>query len=214
MTLKERINLAMNLRGISQEKLAEKAGMAQSSVWKITAGESKSSRKIVELANALKVDPNWLATGVGEMERKSDSLKIDSFTIKKIPIINYVQAGNWTGVCNDCDFEYILANEDISDNSFALKIKGLSMNPDFKENDLIVIDPTVRPTAGDFVVAMNDEHEATFKKYQYDGHDQDGREHFILVALNPDYQYKMLSRERDIKIIGTMVEHRIFRRKR
>lgn len=214
MTFTERLNYAMKLKGFSQDKLAKKANMAQSSVWKLTSGTAKSTRKIIEIANALKVDPEWLAKGVGEMDIKSDVIPLGDISITKVPIINYVQAGNWTGVHPDNDFEYILTTDHLSNDSFALRIKGNSMNPDFKENDLIIIDPQVKPNAGDFVVAMNGDHEATFKKYQFDGYDNNGREHFILVALNSDYQYKMSSREQDIRIVGTLVEHRIYRKKR
>lgn len=37
------------------------------------------------------------------------------------------------------------------------------MEPEFKEEDVIIIDPQVQPVAGEFVVAINGDYEATFK---------------------------------------------------
>lgn len=66
MTFADRLNLAMKMRGFTQVELAEAADMAQPSVWKLTSGKAKSSRKIVEISNALRVDPVWLSTGGGD----------------------------------------------------------------------------------------------------------------------------------------------------
>ena len=138
--------------------------------------------------------------------------------MNKVPLISYVQAGVWTGVeelretCGDCD--YILTDLNVSEDAFALQIVGDSMEPDFIEGDVVIIDPQEQPLAGEFVVAVNEEYHATFKKYRpLEDIDQYGRRHFELVALNPDY-HKLSSRKQEIRIIGTMVEHRIYRRKR
>ena len=96
----------------------------------------------------------------------------------------------------------------ISEVAFALKIKGDSMEPEFKEGDTIIIDPMVAPHPGEFVIAKNGDHEATFKKYRLKANGS-----FELVPLNPDYP-TIDSDIQPVKIIGTMIEHRIHRRKR
>lgn len=133
-----------------------------------------------------------------------------------MPLISYVQAGIWTESCelrNSTGFEYIMTTLELSDSAFALRIKGDSMEPEFKEGDVVIIDPASKPIAGEFVVAMNGDAEATFKKYRELGLDEHDRMQFELVPLNPDFP-KISSLNQQIKIIGTMVEHRIFRRKR
>lgn len=65
-TLADRLNTVMRLKGFTQASLAEAVGMAQPSIWKLTTGKAKSSRKIIDIANALSVDPLWLSTGDGE----------------------------------------------------------------------------------------------------------------------------------------------------
>lgn len=68
-TLAERLNRAMTLRdNMTQAALAEASGVAQPTIWRLTKGKAKTSGKLVDIANALGVNVDWLANGVGEME--------------------------------------------------------------------------------------------------------------------------------------------------
>ena len=134
---------------------------------------------------------------------------------RKIPLLNYVQAGDFA----DCgqnftmeDVEYLLTDLDLSDRAFALQIKGDSMLPEFKEGDRIIVDCEISPRPGDFVVAKNSDQEATFKKYRLLRIDESGQEIFELTPLNEDYP-SMRSDQHRIQIIGTMVEHRKYYRR-
>ncbi|MGL5968431.1 MAG: XRE family transcriptional regulator [Kluyvera sp.] len=66
-TLADRLNYAMNERGMSQGQLAKAANMAQPTIWRITSGNAKGTTKMFDLANALGVRPEWLADGRGPM---------------------------------------------------------------------------------------------------------------------------------------------------
>lgn len=65
-TLAERIQSRMDELGLGQEALAKKAGISQTAVFKLVSGKTLQTRKIAELAKALNVSIEWLATGVGE----------------------------------------------------------------------------------------------------------------------------------------------------
>jgi SOS-response transcriptional repressor LexA len=153
--------------------------------------------------------PGWLA----EEPNIQHGITIDP-NRRGYPIISYVQAGAWRDIVDSFPRggadEYILANSSYGPHTFALRIVGNSMEPEFREGDVVVIDPDVRPDPGNFVVARNDEEAATFKKYRPRGI-IDGAEVFELVPLNPDYAV-MRSDQQPIQIIGTMVEHTRFRR--
>lgn len=135
----------------------------------------------------------------------------------RIPILSYVQAGNWREICEqatgfDGNVEYVTASVDIGSQGFGLWIRGRSMTPMFNEGDLVIIDPDEQPRPGDYVVAKNGSEEATFKKYRPRGIDESGQEVFELVPLNDDFP-TMHSDRQHIEIIGVMVEHRIFRKR-
>lgn len=135
---------------------------------------------------------------------------------RKVPLVSYVQAGNWTEVVDTYSLgsasDWLLTDLDLSDTAFALEIKGDSMLPDFREGDRIIIDPSVQPTPGDFVVAKNSETEATFKKYRPRGTNEQGVQVIELTPLNPDFP-SLRSDISPVTIIGTMVEHRRYRKK-
>lgn len=137
--------------------------------------------------------------------------------IRRIPLIDYVQAGHMTEVCDPYAVgdaaEWLMTDSDLSVNAFALRIKGDSMLPDFSEGDVVIIDPTVMPYPGCFVAAKNGDNEATFKKYRPRGINERGVDVFELVPLNEDYP-SLRSDLVEVRIIGTMVEHRRFFRRR
>lgn len=89
-TFTERLNLAMKIRGFTQGQLADAVGISQPSVWKLTSGKAQSSRKTVEIANALSIDPVWLATGDGIdpnfifQEPKKDGLPFKDIKLREI----------------------------------------------------------------------------------------------------------------------------------
>lgn len=212
----KRLDIACKQKGLPEKgrgtQLASVCKVTPKAVSKwLNAETMPSTANIYLLAKFLAVTPEWLTYGIGNVIPAA-------IGTTKVPLISYVQAGAWTGI-DDCretcgDYEYILTDLDVSGDAFALKIKGDSMEPEFIAGDIVIIDPKVEPHAGEFVAAINGDYEATFKKYRpLEDLDEYGRQHFELVPLNPDW-HSMSSLKQEIRIIGTMVEHRIYRRKR
>lgn len=133
-----------------------------------------------------------------------------------IPLISNVQAGAWSETVDPHQAgdasKWLMTDAPVSRSSFALQVQGDSMTPDFQPGDRIIVDPAVQPRLGDFVVAKNGNQEATFRKYRPRGVDAGGQTVFELVALNEDYP-SMRSDMTPMRIIGTMVEHRKYRRR-
>lgn len=130
---------------------------------------------------------------------------------KKIPIISFVQAGNWTDTGDDSFDEWIDVSEDMPDGSYGLKIRGKSMEPAFYQGEIVVVNPTLSANPGDFVVARvanSPGNEATLKQYAVTGIDRNGVETFELRPLNPLFP-TFSSKEHDIDLLGVVVEKRI-----
>lgn len=136
--------------------------------------------------------------------------------LREVPVISAVQAGLWREAVDayapGAGQDSVIVQSEIGRHAFALVVRGNSMEPDFKEGDTIIIDPDVRPHPGDFVVARNQDAEATFKKYRPRGLDASGVPVIELVPLNDDYP-TLRSDSTPIEIIGTLVEHRRYRKK-
>ncbi|ENO7355434.1 helix-turn-helix domain-containing protein [Morganella morganii] len=74
-TLAERLKEAMKIRGdMTQASLAEASGVAQPTIWRLVNGKAKGSVKLVDIANALAVNIDWLANGNGEMDSPNKEL--------------------------------------------------------------------------------------------------------------------------------------------
>ncbi|MDH2925567.1 LexA family protein [Lonepinella koalarum] len=207
----------MAISGKNQNDIADAMGKTQGAIGHWLTGRRTPNfddvAQILKILGAEKVILNKDGT-VEDFDVNVTPVRLRSH---KVPLISYVQAGMWTDINllqDSEDFEYILTDLDVSENAFALKIKGDSMEPDFIEGDVIIVDPKIQPHAGEFVVAVNGDYEATFKKYRpLQDYDNYGNRHFELVPLNPDYD-KLTTLKQAIRIVGTMVEHRIYRRKR
>lgn len=226
-TINDRIAARRRAQKMSQDELARRIGITRVSISKWESGLNQpKGRYLNDLAAALGVTVEWLLTGDGSAPESSGEPRIPGYHNvepaviyqgKRIPILSYVQAGNWREMCEqvtafDGNVEYVSAGGEIGPYGFGLWLRGDSMVPLFKEGDLIIVDPDESPQPGDYVVAKNGSDEATFKKYRPRGIDENGQEVFELVPLNDDYP-TMHSDRQHIQIIGVMVEHRSYRKR-
>ncbi len=226
-TINDRITASRQAQKMSKAELARRVGISHASVSKWESGLNQpKGRYLNDLAAALGVTVDWLLTGDGEARAQSAPEVMPGYHNvepavipqgTRVPVLSYVQAGHWHEMCEqatafDGNVEYVTAGVDVGPCGFGLWLRGQSMEPFFKEGDLIIVDPDEAPQPGDFVVARNGSEEATFKKYRPRGIDESGQEVFELVPLNDDYP-TMHSDRQHIQIIGVMVEHRSYRKR-
>lgn len=183
MSLGNRLKTTREQAKLSQRALSKRSGLSQQLISKLETGGVDSTTEIFPLAEALGVDPRWLATGQGEMHPKLD--KAQEFSAF-VPLISWVTAGNWR------EFAEAAAPEDephrvpvtrrVGANAYALRINGDSMEPVFPNGGIIIVDPDVQPNPGNYVVVrLEESQQATFKQLVVDGGEQ------YLKPLNPRY---------------------------
>lgn len=218
----------------------ERAGMSQRAFVKkynlgtpANLGQYLLGRRPLTLGTALRI-AKPLGIQIAEFSTRLaaelDNLHIDDNVtpakdtrMKKIPVISEIQAGLFTeagqltgaGTCIE-NGDYIYVDTEMPDGVFAMKVRGDSMQPVFQEGDTIVIDPSIRPRPGDYVVAertIDGETSGTFKKYRERGYDDFGNTIYELVPLNDNYP-TLSSNQAQCRIIGVMVEHRRTYRRR
>lgn len=174
-TLAERLKKARKHAKLSQTAVAEKINISQPSYSALERGESRTTSKIIELANLFDVNAEWLDSGKGEMldtpanrmeftppiwfDAFADRLKqikqenvvsIASVlnTYKPTPVISWVQAGSWSEVepaMLENAMDFLPRPIGLSDFGFALKVVGESMLPEFRPDDYIYVEPNVTP---------------------------------------------------------------------
>lgn len=215
--MKRLYEAASEARGIrGQSDLARVLNTSPQTIhnWE-TRGISKQG--LLSIQTTLGILASWVQSGHGpKFVLDKSNVSTAQIGTKQIPLLSYVSAGHWTGAVdafqpNDAH-DWLVTDLELSDGAFALEIKGDSMLPEFRPGDRVIIDPDITPQPGDFVVAKNCDDEAMFKKYRPRGMDASGNIIFELVPLNDDYP-TMRSDAAPIRIVGTMVEHRKYRRR-
>lgn len=99
---------------------------------------------ILDIMGAL--DLKSINIGVdGSIVSDEPNMELAPPDIHRIPVITYVQAGVWTETSEirECDgnMAYVTTDLDLGQRAFAIVIRGNSMEPEFTEGDLVLIDP-------------------------------------------------------------------------
>ena len=82
-TFAERLRIARESRKLKQPQLAKAAGLSQSAISNYETQRRTSSRGILKLAAALKVNPVWLAEGIGPMELSTPNSVLEGETAER-----------------------------------------------------------------------------------------------------------------------------------
>ncbi|QKN82096.1 XRE family transcriptional regulator [Scandinavium goeteborgense] len=168
-TFAERLNAAMTAAGVSQGQLAEKVGISQPAIQKMTSGKTSGSRKMVEIANALGIRPEWLSSGSGEMRNDGQLPAIVTKSapndIFRIEVLDFcVSAG--PGVINS-EFVEVLRSVEYSvddarrmfngrqaEQVRIINVRGDSMSGTIEPGDLLFVDISVQHFDGDGIYAF------------------------------------------------------------
>lgn len=226
-TLSERLKLARKNAKLTQGIIAEKVGIKQPTYQALESGKAEKSAYLTQIAKVLKVNPTWLATGEGEMSIKPsfDELKnkINQMTVSTsnvtktdvlsalnpVPVISWVAAGSWSesDVVSwlDDDTEYLPRPANLSVQGFCLRVRGVSMMPEFRPDDVIYVEPNIgvwELKNGDLVVVREqDNQEATFKQLIIG----DTSEDMYLKPLNPEWHEQKMIPKSDWELVGKVV---------
>src|SRR5471030_524440 len=189
-------------RELSQEQLAELADTSKATISRLEAGKRGLSQKWLEiLAPILDATPSQLLE-----PPEAASIKITGPTV---PLIDTVRAGHWNEVADpyskgDAKTK-IPRLRPYGPRAFALELDGPSMEPEYHDKDIIVVDPDIEAQPGDDVVArIDDENLATFKRLRIKGYDGRGKPEIELVPLNPNWP--VLTMKKSGRIVGVAVD--------
>ena len=196
-------------RGLSQNKLAEKIGVNQTTIarWE-DDNRIPTIDNAVDVASALNVP---LTSLIGKDLRFDNAEIIDvNSDIVKIPVYGTIKAGIPIESQTDIiDYVDIPKNWTKGGKEFyALKVSGDSMFPKYQDEDIVIFEKTNDTTLynGKDCAVMINGTESTFKKVLIN--DQG----IVLQAYNMAYGIKMFSKEdvinKPIKIVGIAREKR------
>lgn len=219
MTIKEKIGLR-----IKQERTAKR--LTRKALAELTdslnisrinnyerGARTPGPEEIKQLAKALEVSPAFLMCLSNDKQGKlNKNLGLGAL----IPVLDYKQARNPALYIQEIKEEEYSEkvtlmpvspglSERIGTNAFALTVKDDSMDPEFRVNDVLVIDPATTPNPGDIVVAiLGTDDEVTIRKYKQLSASKTSPA-FELIALNEDWASIRVENNINCELIGTVI---------
>lgn len=207
-----RIAQARKEAGLSQQAVANRFGISRAAVAQWENGDTfPGSAKLEGLAEVLRVSLEWLATGRGNKFASAETDSGLTGSRRSVPIIAATVAPGWPEHGRGTELGQIVTDLELGPDAFAIVIEDQSMSPEFAEGDKIILDPAVPPRARDFVMAAaSPEDGPAFRMYR--PNDRDGIESIELVPFNAAWPTQVIDTDNPGRILGTMVEHRRYRR--
>lgn len=220
MTLSQRLRLSMEKAKINQVSLAEKVGVSQAAIQKLTSGKAKSSKKIVEIANALGVRPEWLSEGSGPMCSEGSRFTVKGMgnladNVFRVDVLNLtVSAGPGSFMLSEY-VEVLHAIEFTTEHARSLfgnrhptdikvmTVDGDSMCPTIQSGDRLFFDVSVRHFTVDGVYAFVFGQHFHVKRLQMQGLQ------LVVLSDNPAYKdwYVTEENQDQLYIMGKALIH-------
>jgi len=213
MTLAERVARARAAKGWTQSELARqvslrrralgKAAVKQQSINQLEAGDVESPRYLIELADALEVDINWLSGHERGPEKAARADVVGSRTgVVDVPLVSWVEAG---GLADTTD-PYVQGDAEAwipvayrHANLIALKVRGRSMDRIAPEGATIIVDLNDRSLVDGRHYIFRHDGRATFKTYRRGPPER-------LEPQSSDPDYLPIIPEDDIEVVGRVVQ--------
>lgn len=190
---------------MSEQQLADAVGVSRGAVqqWEKPGGTAprRSNQPLVARV---------LGLSVAELAAGGASVGQGLVVRGEVPLISEVEAGNYTDIDNykpKGHFDTVAVSVAVQRHTYALRVHGDSMvsesGDSFPEGSILVVEPEMEAITGDYVIALNDQNQTTFKQLVKDGGD------LYLKPLNARYPIKPLG---GAKIIGVVREFtKVFR---
>lgn len=210
----ERIRQVRKQRKMSAPELAQRAGLAVSTLYELERGEMNSTTKLHRIAEVLSVNTAWLETGRGSQVREEpphygEGLSEGPPIRGNVPLISWVQAGAWSDVIDNFQpgdaEDWLACPVPHGPRTYCLRVKGESMyNPtgrhSYSAGDIIFVDPDRRAKHGDrVIVRLEDKGETTFKQLIEEGSSS------YLKALNPGWPEPIIEINGRATICGVVI---------
>lgn len=189
----------MRTRKINPTALARETGIGQPVIYRIATGETDNPTlsTLHPIAKYFGISINQLI-GDEPLDQLHSPKKVT-----RIPIIDMAQASEWHQSSDAISpTGYVVIDTEISSKGFAITLKDSTMEPNFPEGTILIIDPLLKAKNQDYVIAFHEAQSlATFKQLLLDGND------IYLKPLNPEF--KTIKATETHVIMGTMIQARL-----
>lgn len=183
--------------GLSEKQFADAVGVSRGAVqqWEKAGGTAPKRANQHRVAERLGISIAELVSGGSNTSPGFDMLA-------EVPLVSAVEAGDYTRIDNfkpAGGFERVPVTIAIRRHTYALRVHGDSMvseiSDSFPDGSIVIVEPEMAAEPGDYVIALNESNETTFKQLLKDGGD------FYLKPLNTRYPIKPMGTARIIGVV-------------
>ncbi|MCY1564148.1 XRE family transcriptional regulator [Staphylococcus pettenkoferi] len=193
----KRIKELRKQKKLTQNDLSKLTGYKQNTI----SSHENGTRGIDEIdimnyCEALGVTPT-------DLFQKEPQPQLETLPVKKIPVVSQISAGlPIYSEENLIDYTYIATKNLSADKElFGLKVSGDSMDKEFKDGDVVIVEKDAVVENGQIAVVQINGYNATVKRVRYE------KDRIILIpeSNNPAHYPQVYSQDDEVKIIGRVV---------
>lgn len=207
-SLRENLKTLINIHSTSEAELARKTAIPQATLNKILLGNTEDPR-----ASTLRILANFFDVTIGQiigveplnLVQNTDSIRpFLRQDLHPIPVIEWNKLSSWIferKVSSSHVFEkWVVTEQKISDLAFAVKSQPF-MQPVFRENSILIIDPKAEQSDGSYIIVSIDGCHPTIRKLSIDGGD---------TYLTPiQFSIPPSKWTKNHKLVGVIVEEKL-----
>ena len=185
---------------IRQMDFAEKMGIHKSTLSKYESGQRKIPMEdISKMAEILDMN-------VEDLLIEKD--KPTPLPVEPIPVVSQISAGDPIyGEENIVEYTYVPEGlSRVGKKLFGLKVSGDSMDREFKENDVVIVEKDAMVENGQIGVVLVNGYDATVKRIRYD----DDRVILYPESNNPAHIPQVYNGKDELSIVGRVVSSQKF----
>lgn len=211
LTLADRLKARTQQLGLNAVQVAEMAGVNRTFVHDIMRGRSKRPdlQKLQRVAEALKVERNWLLHGIGDIEGESPIIENPDLAFVAVPYVN-ARPSMGGGQMVDAEPDYgrpyhfqqsWIRNTLRSDPTHLriMHVEGDSMMPTLQDRDIVLVDTSRRSPTPPGIFVLHDGMGLVAKRLEHIPNSDPPR--VRIVSDNPHYSpYENMADE--VNIIG------------
>lgn len=156
-TLSERLKLALSKADMNQAELARAIGVRPQVIQYLCNFDPKSSKYTYLIADALKINPIWLATGSGDSHTEEEAALFSHS--HKVPLLHYNELKKI--IKNENEFfeltpnQWLSSNLELSQKSYAIRLNDKSMFPRFDEGVILIFDAEAEIKEGSIIMVYD-----------------------------------------------------------
>ncbi|HDX1153342.1 XRE family transcriptional regulator [Pasteurella canis] len=174
--LSVRLRKVLSEKRLSQQWLAEQVGISQQAIGKILNGGNTT--KILEIATALGVDPNWLKTGEGSHDSSlvvsepssEHKMKMDHLSVSAIAGYNGFNNSDYPDVIRSIYFSenglLEIVGKKTTQGLYLINVPTDSMSPTINKGDIVFVDVSINAYVGEGVYVFDLNGETYIKRLQ------------------------------------------------